>query len=333
MVSEYVWLILILPAFFILNEGAKLVTDNAAAIARRTGRSKFVIGVLLVSTLGALPEVLVAILSLLRGHPELAIGSALGSHVLNASFMIGLPAVFVPIAVRRDIFSRDIVFLGVITLVVSALLADGDLTFFEGVVLMLLFIPYATNLLTTGRTQTPETREILAEETEIELELMGTLFKRRVAIRAGLPWLFLGLGLLFLGAEIVTRGAESLLILFGADEFLVGITVLSIGTSLPDIAAAIQAVRRGHPDLALAIGIGASIFTMLLTLGIMGIAFPQSFAASNLTVTIAVMSVQILILLIFAATGRVIGRVEGMLIFLCYPLYVTIEFLMVRGIL
>ena len=329
--SDVVWLILILPAFFVLNEGAKLVTDNAAGIARRTGRSKFVIGVLLVSTLGALPEVLVALLALLRGHPDLAIGSALGSHVLNASFMIGLPAVFVPIMVRRDIFSRDIVFLGVITLVVAALLADGDLTFFEGVVLMLLFIPYATNLLTTGRTQTPELREQLAEESEIELELMGTLFQRRVAIRAGFPWMLLGLVLLFIGAEVVTRGAESLLVLFGADEFLVGITVLSIGTSLPDIAAAVQAVRRGHPDLALAIGIGASIFTMLLTLGIMGIAFPQTFDGSDLHVTIAVMSFQILILLIFAATGRVIGRVEGMLIFLCYPTYVAIEVLLERN--
>src|SRR5688572_7347447 len=98
---DLVWLALILPAFFVLNEGAKLVTDNAAAIARRTGRSKFVIGVLLVSTLGALPEVLVAILALVRGIPDLAIGSALGSHILNASFMIGLPAVFLPIAVKR----------------------------------------------------------------------------------------------------------------------------------------------------------------------------------------------------------------------------------------
>src|SRR5688572_18146619 len=107
MASELLWLVLILPAFFVLNEGAKLVTDNAAVIARRTGRSKFVIGVLLVSTLGALPEVLVALLSLLRGHPDLAIGSALGSHVLNASLMIGLPAAFVPIAVKRDVLSRD----------------------------------------------------------------------------------------------------------------------------------------------------------------------------------------------------------------------------------
>src|SRR5687767_1609916 len=139
MVSDYVWLALILPAFFILNEGAKLVTDNAAGIARRTGRSKFVIGVLLVSTLGALPEVLVAVLSLVRGQPDLAIGSALGSHILNAAFMIGLPAVFVPIVVKREVFSRDIVFLTVITLVVAALLIDGDLTMVEGAVLILLF--------------------------------------------------------------------------------------------------------------------------------------------------------------------------------------------------
>src|SRR5688572_8218426 len=143
MASELLWLVLILPSFFVLNEGAKLVTDNAAGIARRSGRSKFVVGVLLVSTLGALPEVLVAMLALYRDIPDLAIGSALGSHVLHASFMIGLPAVFLPIAIRREVLARDVVFLAVVTLVTGALLLDGDLTIFEGAVLILLFIPYA----------------------------------------------------------------------------------------------------------------------------------------------------------------------------------------------
>src|SRR5688572_8867507 len=109
MVSPWVWVALIVPAFLLLNEGAKLVTDSAAIMARRSGRSKFVVGILLVSTLGALPEVLVAIFALLRGAPDLAIGSALGSHILNASFMIGLPAVFLPIMVRREILMRDVV--------------------------------------------------------------------------------------------------------------------------------------------------------------------------------------------------------------------------------
>lgn len=332
MAYEYVWLALILPAFVVLNEGAKLVTDNAASIARTSGRSKFVIGVLLVSTLGALPEVLVAVLSLLRGEPDLAIGSALGSHILNASFMIGLPAVFVPIVVKREILARDIIFLTVVTLVVTALLLDGDLTFTEGLVLMLLFIPYAANLLATGRLHSPEEREELAKESEIELELIGHLFRRRLKIRAGMGWLLVGLVLLFIGAEVVTRGAEALLILFQIDAFIVGITVLSIGTSLPDIAAAIQAVRRGHPDLALAIGIGASIFTMLLTLGIMGIAFEQTFAPNALANTLIVMSVQILVLVIFAATGKRIGRIEGALIFAFYPVYVVLEILLQGGI-
>ena len=328
MVSPWVWVGLILPAFFILNEGAKLVTDSAAVMARRSGRSKFVIGVLLVSTLGALPEVLVAVLALVRNSPELAIGSALGSHILNASFMIGLPAVFLPIMVRREVLMRDVVFLAAITLVVGALLLDGDLTMAEGIVLILLFIPYAANLLSSGRTRPPEEIALMAQETEVELELMGHLFRRPIVVRAGLLWLVIGVSLLFVGAHFITTGAEAMFELFGVSKFILGITVVSVGTSLPDIAAAIQAVRRGHPDLALAIGIGASIFTMLLTLGVMGIAFPQVFVVKGLLNTIIMMGAQIILLLVFAATGRQIHRWEGAALFAFYPAYVVVELLL-----
>lgn len=331
MVSPWVWVALILPAFYVLNEGAKLVTDNASLIARRSGRSKFVIGVLLVSTLGALPEVLVAVLALFRGLDELAIGSALGSHILNASFMIGLPAVFIPIAIKRDILARDIVFLAVVTVVVGALLLDGDLTNYEGAVLMLLFVPYAANLISTGRLRAEEELREIAHESELELEYMGRLVDRRHILRAGIRWVLIGMALLFAGAYFATRGAEAILQLFGVDEFIVGITVVSLGTSLPDIAAAVQAVRRGHPDLALAIGIGASIFTMLLTLGIMGLAFPQAFPLGDLLNTIVVMATQILLLLLFAVTGRSIRKWEGAILFAFYPLYVVIELLLYYG--
>jgi cation:H+ antiporter len=332
MVNPWVWVALTIPAFFVLNEGAKLVTDSAALIARRSGRSKFVVGVLLVSTLGALPEVLVAMLALRDKVPDLAIGSALGSHILNASFMIGLPAVFIPITIRREVLARDVVFLAVITLVTSALLLDGNLTVIEGTVLMLLFLPYAANLLATGRLQSQTVIEELAQETEIELELIGRVVNRHVAVKAGVRWVIIGVALLFVGAQFVTLGAESLLTLFHIHPFFIGITVVSIGTSLPDIAAAIQSVRRGHPDLALAIGIGASIFTMLLTLGLMGIVFPQTFQVRELTNTLVMMAAQILFLLLFSVTGRAIHRWEGAILFAFYPLYVTIEALLRSGL-
>ncbi|MBI2079117.1 MAG: sodium:calcium antiporter, partial [Euryarchaeota archaeon] len=245
--------------------------------------------------------------------------------------MIGLPAVFLPIMVRREILMRDIVFLAAVTLVVGALLLDGDLTVYEGVVLILLFIPYAANLLSSGRTRPPAELEEIATESEIELELIGHLFNRPITVRAGTKWLLIGLGLLFVGAHFVTRGAEAIFDLFGISKFILGITVVSIGTSLPDIAAAVQAVRRGHPDLALAIGIGASIFTMLLTLGVMGVAFPQAFIVEDLLNTIIVMGAQILVLLVFAATGRQIHRWEGAILFAFYPLYIVIELLLHYG--
>lgn len=325
--ADLVWIVAILPGFLLLNEGAKLVTDTASVLARRTGRSKFVIGVLLVSTLGALPEVLVGILALVRDNPDLAIGSVLGSHILNVAFMIGLPAAFIPLVVRPQILSRDMTFLTVITFISGALLIDGDLTVPEGLVLILLFIPYAVALLSTSRVAPPKDRRLLEEQPLIELELIGQLFRRQIRVRGGFHWLLLGLTGLFIGADLIARGAEELAILAGLSQFFIGITVVSLGTSLPDIAAAVQAVRRGHPDLALAIGLGASVFTLLLTLGLMGILFPQGYAFDDLFVTIVVMTLQVLFLLWFASTGRQVTRGEGLVLFAFYPVYVLLEYL------
>ena len=332
MVSAWLWVASMVPAFFVLNEGAKLVTDNAAVIARRSGRSKFVVGVLLVATLGALPEILVAVFFMLGGGGNLAIGSVLGSNILNTSVLIGLPAVFIPIAINREILARDIVFLTVVTFVVAALLQDGELAQLEGVVLILLFIPYAANLLATERLAKGTDLAELATESEVELELMGHLFGKKMTIRAGFKWVFIGVALLVLGAEAVTRGAEGILTLFQLPPFEVGITVVAIGTSLPDMAAAIQAVRRGHPDLALAIGIGASIFTLLLTLGIMGLGFhaEQVFDRTDLRISTFVMMAQVSFVLLFSATGRFIRRWEGSVLFSFYPIYVTLELLFHR---
>lgn len=324
---NYWWVAAILPGFFLLNEGAKLVTDTAASMAQRTGRSKFVIGVLLVSLLGGLPETLVSLFAMAREDADLAIGNALGSHILNTSMMIGLPAVFIPLVIRPIIITRDIVFLTTMTFVVSAVLLDGDLNLYEGIVLLLLFIPYVVSLLTASRVSTPA--ELKREEaaSTIQLELIGHLFRRDLQVKVGVRWIFLGALLLFAGAELVTRGAQATAEFFGLSSFFIGITIVAFGTSLPDLAATYQAIRRGHPDLALAIGIGASIFSMLLTLGVLGIIFPQSYDVETLVSTLLVMGVQIVLLLIFAATGRTISKWEGAILFGFYPLYITMEFL------
>src|SRR3989442_5261148 len=150
--TTLLWLGAIAVGFVLLNQGAKFITDNATRISGKIGRSRFVVGALLVSTLSALPELLVSGIAAEEGSPEIALGNALASTVVTIAFVIGASALVRPIKTSREIVLRDAVFLAVVTLVAATLLLDGNLTQFEGVALIALFVPYILNLVISQRT-------------------------------------------------------------------------------------------------------------------------------------------------------------------------------------
>jgi len=304
--------------FMVLNQGAKFITDNAVVVSRRLGISRFVIGMLVVSTLAAMPEVVVSLLALEEGGTYIALGNGLSSNVVTIAFVIGLTAVIVPLRVTREIVMRDAVFLMTVTIVASVLLLDGNLSFLEGIALMILFVPYTMNLLMVKRTTDPEELEEAMEDATIQLELMGHLFGRKIEIRAGLQWLAFGILWTVIGAELVVRSILMITSDFGIDPWLMGITFVAIGTTLPDIAASYHAARRGFGDLALGEGIGASIVTMLLTLGLMGIFKPITFDANNALPMIIMLNLSTLMVLVFMVKGMRISQVAGILLMSSY---------------
>jgi cation:H+ antiporter len=304
--------------FVVLNQGAKFITDNAVVVSRSFGISRFVIGILVVSTLAAMPEVIVSILALKEGGKYIALGNGLASNVVTIAFVIGLTAIIAPLKVTREMIMRDAVFLMTVTIIASVLLLDGSLSFFEGVALMLLFIPYTMNLLLVERESDPKELEDGLEEAKIQLELMGHLFGRKVEIRAGAQWLVLGILWTVLGAELVVRGIMHISTDFGADPWLLGITVVALGTTLPDIAASYHAAKRGFGDLALGEGIGASIVTMLLTLGLIGIVKPFGFEASSILPMIVVLNLSTFLVLIFMMKSMKITQTAGIVLMATY---------------
>jgi cation:H+ antiporter len=224
----------------------------------------------------------------------------------------------VPLKVTREIVMRDAVFLMTVTIVASVLLLDGALSFFEGVVLMMLFVPYTMNLLLVERVSDPKVLEETMEEATIQLELMGQLFGKKVEIRAGFQWLVLGILWTVLGAELVVRGILRMTSDFSLDPWLVGITLVALGTTLPDIAASYHAGRRGYGDLALGEGIGASIVTMLLTLGLMGIVKPFDFGSAEILPMILVLNLSTFLLLLFMIRGMKISQLGGVVLLSTY---------------
>jgi cation:H+ antiporter len=305
---------LVAVGFILLNQGAKFITDNAVAVSRKLGISRFVIGMLIVSTLAAMPEVLVSIFALAEGANSIALGNSLSSSVVTIAFVIGMTAIIVPLKVTREIIMRDAVFLMTFTIVSSVLLLDGKLTFLEGIALMILFIPYTMNLLLAERVTDPKELEKSMEDATIQLELMGHLFGRKLEVRAGLQWLVIGVLWTVMGAELAVRSIMNMTSDFHLDPWLVGITIVALGTTLPDIAAAYHAAKRGFGDLALGEGIGANIVSLLLTLGLMGIISPFGFDRNMVIPILVVLNLSTFMMMVFMVKGMRITQLNGILL-------------------
>lgn len=321
------WAGAIVLGFLVLNQGAKLLTDNAVFVARKFGQSRFVVGVLLVSTLAALPEVLVSVLALREGSPSIALGNALSSCVVTVGFVIGLAAFIRPVKTTKEIALRDAVFLATFTIVAAALLLDGYLTAYEGLALIALFIPYTVNLYISQKDAPRDEVEEKVRDLKIELAMTGWLFGRRVEIRAGARWLAFGVLWTVMGAQFIVQGAVQLSRpeQLGIDPWLLAITVVAFGTSLPDIAASYHASKKGYSDLALGEGIGANIVTLLLTLGIMGLMLPMTYDVVRMLPMIISVVVSAFLILIFMLSGRRMGKRTGIVLMSVYVVTVIVN--------
>jgi len=316
--SSLLFIPLVPIGFIVLNQGAKFITDNAVAVSRNLGISRFVLGMLVVSTLAAMPEVLVSLVALQEGSSSIALGNGLASNVVTIAFVIGLTAIIVPLKVSREMIMRDAVFLMTVTIVASVLLLDGTLTSLEGIALMILFIPFTMNLLLVERISDPEELEKSLEDATVQLELMGHLFGRKIEVRAGVQWLVFGILWSVMGAELVVRSILHVTNDFGLDPWLIGITLVAMGTTMPDIAASYHAARRGYGDLALGEGIGANIVTVLLTLGLMGIYRPFEFEVDSVLPILLVMNLAAFLVLLFMVKNMKIGQVGGIVLLATY---------------
>jgi cation:H+ antiporter len=319
--------------FLLLNQGAKFITDNATRISGRLGRSRFVFGALFVSTLSALPELLVSGIAAGEGNMDIALGNALASTVVTIAFVIGASALVRPIKTSREIVLRDAVFLAIVTLVAATFLLDGNLTRFEGIVLIALFVPYILNLAISQRTGPAEEIEERVEDMTIGLAFTGWIFGRKVAVRAGLSWLVFGILWSIMGAQFLVYGAVGLSSWMGLSPWFVGITVVALGTSLPDIAAAYHATRLGYTDLVLGEGIGASVVTTLLTLGMIGIVRPSSLSVDLLLPVVAAMVFTAFLLLALMWGGWRITSRAGAVLTSSYFGMIALSVIWVRGVL
>jgi cation:H+ antiporter len=287
---------------------------GASVTAEKLGVPVLVIGMLLMGFGTSAPEMLVAIQATLDGSPDLAVGNALGSNIANIALILGLTALIAPIPVATGLVRKEIPLLLVVTLCAALLLLNQQLVWWKGVLLvtgLLAFIGYSYWLTRQGQS------DALLEEVESTLQPMST--------SRALFWLLVGLVLLIVSSRLLVWGAVELALSWGVSEMVVGLTLVAVGTSLPELAASLAAARKGQAELVLGNIIGSNVFNLLAVLPIPALLASGSQLGSELLWRDLPVMLGLTVLLLLVSLGRQgqekINRTEGAGLLLCFVGY------------
>jgi len=289
--------------------------EGAASVARHFGMSPLLIGMVIVGFGTSAPEMAVSVLSALQGNSGIAIGNAYGSNISNIGLILGLTALISPIAVHSRILRKELPLLTVVTILAAWLLHDGIVTSSDAFVMLAVF---AALMGWTIKEGIQEKKDALGEEMEQELDLHA------MPVSKAMFWLVAGLVFLVVSSRILVWGAVEIAHGFGVSDLVIGLTVVAVGTSLPELASSLIAIRRGEHDIAFGNVIGSNLFNTLAVVGLAGAIHPMSVGPEVFNRDILLMSALTLSLFVFGygfrGPGR-INRVEGMLLLLCYAGY------------
>lgn len=254
--------VIIVLGFVGLIWGADKFVFGASALARHVGVSPLMIGLTIVAFGTSAPEIFSSAVSALQHKPELAIGNALGSNLFNVGVALGIAAIISPLKPPPSLIHKELPVLLLVTLVTGALLIDLYLGVFDAVVLIAI-IAYLSYRLLRKKVKSGAVPEL--DETELE----------RVNILQSVAYLFLGLALLVLSAEALVAAATSIAESLGVSTAIIGLTIIALGTSLPELAASVTCVLKGHYDLAIGNIVGSNILNLLVVLPFPGLFSPE----------------------------------------------------------
>lgn len=309
----------IILGIVVLVISADKFVEGAAAMAKRLGLPPLLIGMLVIGFGSSMPEMVISALSAWGGNPGLAMGNAIGSNIANIALILGLTAVITPIAVASSVIRRELPYLTAVTVLLAGLLyIDGSLSRLDGILLMGLFsIIMAWSIYAGLRTES----DALAEEVE-------QVLAHPMSMPKSLIYTILGLVFLVISSRILVWGGVEVATHLGVSDLVIGLTIVAIGTSLPELAASLVAVRKGEHDLALGNVIGSNMFNTTIVVGITGVISPTLLDEALLTRDLPIMGILTAALFVMAYNYRgnengVITRLEGGLLLFAYVAYNT----------
>lgn len=304
--------------FVFLVKGADIFVEGSSSIAKRLHVPSIIIGLTIVAMGTSLPETAVSVTASLANNNALAVSNAVGSNIFNLMVVIGFCAVLTPVAVQKDVLKRDFPFsmLCAVLLFVLGCIGPMILGHFDGIILLALFAVYVVFLirsaLKASKSGNTSDDESIAAAEEMKM----------ISVSKSIFFIVAGAVGIALGGDVVVNSASNIATKFGMSQTLVGLTIVSIGTSLPELVTSIVAARKNEVDMALGNAIGSNIFNILMVLGIASAISPIAFLTENL-VDIAILMVFSVLVWIFAWTKKTLTKPEGAVMLLLYAAYVV----------
>lgn len=295
--------VLLLIGFVLLIKGADLFVEGSSSIAGILKVPSVIIGLTIVAMGTSAPEAAVSITAGLAGNSDISLGNVIGSNLFNLLVVIGACAVIFPATSNEDILKRDLWWNTGVTALLFLLILDGTITRTEGIILLAFFIFYLGLML----------RSALKNRVEETPANILPLWK-------SILFVFIGLAAVVFGGDMVVDNASLIAKAWGMSDTLVGLTIVAIGTSLPELATSITATKKGDAGIALGNAVGSCLFNLMFILGMASSITPIN-AAPELVIDTGILIATTIAILIFAKSGKKTTRLEGILCVTAYVIY------------
>ncbi|MBU4566031.1 MAG: calcium/sodium antiporter [Desulfarculus sp.] len=308
----------IIAGLALLVWSADRFVEGSASTARHFGVPPLLIGMIIVGFGTSAPEMVVSALAASQGNPGIALGNAYGSNITNIALILGLTALISPIAVHSQVLRKELPILTAVTILAAWQIGDGEITRWDAWVLLSSFFGLMAWTIWQGMKKKPDA---LADEMDQELK------EHAMPIRRSVFWLILGLLLLIGSSRVLVWGAVEIARGLGVSDLIIGLTIVAVGTSLPELASSVIATRKKEHDIALGNILGSNLFNTLAVVGIAGVIHPMSVEPEVFSRDMMVMAGLTLSLFFigYGFMGRPgrINRYEGWALFACYIGYLV----------
>ena len=315
---------LIIAGFALLLFGGEAVVRGSVALAQRLGVSPLIVGLTIVGFGTSLPEMVVSVNAALVGSPGLAVGNVIGSNIANILLILGVAALIAPFAVSPAAVRRDALAMTAATIVYVGIGMAGHVVLWHGIAMLIVLVGYIGFTVWHDN----KTNDAAAGLHREEAKEMGIIPLRTVSI-CGI--IVTGLFAVVVGAEWLVMGATSLAKAFGVPEEVIGLTVVALGTSLPELATSIVAAYRGHSDVCVGNVLGSNVFNLFGITGVTALFVPLPFSDKIVNFDLWILLAATAILLPFLLSGRKLCRVAGVVFVGGYFSFVAVQFAGIGG--